>query len=154
MSSVESGYIGGADPNPTYEQVCGGRTGHAEAVRITYDSQVISYEDILGIFFATHDPTTLNRQGGDVGTQYRSAIFAHGDSQRVTAERVIAELNDAHIWEAPIVTTIESDGPFYKAEPYHQDFFRRNPGQGYCLAVVAPKVVKFRRQFAQRLKSA
>lgn len=154
VGKVESGYIGGRVPNPTYEQICDGDTGHAEAVRVTFDPDVVSYADILGIFFATHDPTSLNRQGGDVGTQYRSAIFPHSPAQRETAERTIADLNARGIWDKPIVTTIEDATTFYKAEDYHQDFFKRNPVQPYCLAVVAPKVIKFRKQFSHLLKSA
>ena len=154
VSQVESGYIGGTAENPTYEQVCGGRTGHAEAVKVTYDPDVIPYGDVLNIFFATHDPTQLNRQGHDVGSQYRSAIFYQSDEEKRRAEQTIADLNARHIWDAPIVTTLESATTFYKAENYHQDYFKNNPVQPYCMAVVAPKVIKFRKQFSDRLKSA
>ncbi len=154
VSKVESGYIGGTAKNPTYEQVCGGDTGHAEAVKVTYDPDVIPYQDILGVFFATHDPTQLNKQGHDVGTQYRSAVFYQSDEEKQRAEEVIRDLNARHIWDAPIVTTLEPAGTFYKAENYHQDYFKNNPVQPYCMAVVAPKVIKFRKQFSDRLKSA
>lgn len=154
VSKVESGYIGGTAKNPSYEQVCNGRTGHAEAVRVTYDPDVIPYQDILGIFFATHDPTQLNRQGHDTGTQYRSAIFYQSDEEKRQAEQIIRDLSAQHIWDAPIVTTLESATTFYKAEDYHQDYFKNNPVQPYCMAVVAPKVIKFRKQFSDRLKSA
>ncbi len=152
ISHVESGYIGGPRPNPTYEQVCSGATGHAEAVQITFDSAQVTYADLLDIFFHTHDPTTLNRQGGDAGTQYRSAIFPHSLEQRAEAEAAIAR-NQAD-WDNPIVTTIEADTPWYKAESYHQRYFEKNPHAGYCAAVVGPKVAKFRKGYAARLKAA
>ncbi len=150
--SVESGYAGGHVPNPTYEQVCTGRTGHAEAVRITFDPQTITYRDLLNIFFAIHDPTTLNRQGNDVGPQYRSAIFYMDDAQKQTAQEVIAQISAAGLWPNPIVTEVTPFTNFYIAEDYHQEYFARNPYQPYCQAVVAPKVVKFRKQFTDRLK--
>jgi len=152
VGHVESGYIGGAGANPTYEAVCGGRTGHAEAVRITFDPAQVTYADLLDIFFHTHDPTTLNRQGGDSGTQYRSAIFPHSPEQRAAAEAAIAR-NQAD-WDNPIVTTIEADAPWYTAEAYHQRYFEKNPHAGYCAAVVGPKVAKFRTGYAARLKAA
>ena len=153
VESVVSGYVGGDVPNPTYQSVCSGATGHAEAVRVTFDPQVVTFREILEIFFTVHDPTTLNRQGADVGTQYRSAIFYHTAEQRETAERVIAELNGEKIWDAPIVTELAPLSEFYPAEDYHQKYFRNNPGQGYCRAVVAPKVSKFRKHFLERLKA-
>lgn len=152
VERVESGYAGGHVPNPTYEQVCTGTTGHAEVVRVTYEPGAVSYRDLLGVFFSTHDPTQLNRQGADVGTQYRSAIFYHTPEQREAAEQVIAELEAQKVWDAPIVTKLEPLTEFYPAEEYHRDYFRRNPNQGYCRAVVAPKVAKFRKQFLDRLK--
>ena len=149
---VESGYTGGATANPTYRQVCGGDTGHAEVVQVTFDPQVISYRDILEIFFAMHDPTTLNRQGADVGTQYRSAIYYHSPEQKQTAEATIAELSAQEIWDRPIVTEVTPLPTFYRAEDYHQGYFRNNPEQGYCGYVIAPKVAKLRKHFANRLK--
>ena len=149
---VESGYTGGTVPNPSYESVCAGRTGHAEAVRIVFDPQVVSYRDLLEVFFVIHDPTTLNRQGNDMGTQYRSAIFCHDEGQRETAEAMIAELNKAGIWPNPIVTEVTLAPTFYPAEEYHQDYFANNPYQPYCLGVVAPKVAKFRQKFLAKLK--
>jgi peptide-methionine (S)-S-oxide reductase len=153
VERVESGYAGGEVPNPTYQQVCTGTTGHAEVVRVTFDPSVVSFRELLDVFFGTHDPTTLNRQGADVGTQYRSAIFHHSPEQKQIAEQAVAELNAAGIWDRPIVTEVMPFREFYKAEDYHQGYFRANPGQGYCQAVVAPKVAKFRKQFAARLKS-
>ncbi len=150
--SVESGYAGGHVPNPTYRQVCNGDTGHAEAVQIRFDPEVVSYRDLLNVFFAIHDPTTLNRQGADVGTQYRSAIFYHDDEQKRTAEELIRELDAQKIWDAPIVTEVTRLDKFYMAEDYHQEFFARNPYQPYCMAVVAPKVAKFRKHFLEMLK--
>jgi len=152
VDHVESGYIGGPRPNPTYEQVCSGATGHAEAVQISFDPAQVTYADLLDIFFHTHDPTTLNRQGADSGTQYRSAVFPHSPEQRVAAEAAIAR-NQAD-WDRPIVTTIEADAPWYSAEAYHQRYFEKNPHAGYCAAVVAPKVAKFRKGYAARLKAA
>jgi len=151
VERVESGYAGGSVSNPSYQQVCMGTTGHAEVVRVTYDPSVVSYRDLLGVFFSTHDPTQLNRQGADVGTQYRSAVFYHTPEQREAAEQVIAELAQK-VWDAPIVTTLEPLTEFYPAEDYHRDYYRRNPNQGYCRAVIAPKVAKFRKQFLDRLK--
>jgi peptide-methionine (S)-S-oxide reductase len=152
VEQVESGYAGGTVPNPTYRQVCDGTTGHAEVVRVAFDPQQISFKEILEVFFATHDPTTLNRQGADVGTQYRSAVFYHSPEQRATAEQVIKDLNTAQIWDAPIVTEVAPLQAFYVAEDYHQEYFQQNPNQPYCRAVVAPKVAKFRKQFLERLK--
>jgi peptide-methionine (S)-S-oxide reductase len=152
VERVESGYAGGHVSNPSYQQVCTGMTGHAEVVRITYDPNVVSYRDLLGVFFSTHDPTQLNRQGADVGTQYRSAVFYHTPEQRETAREVIAELEAQKVWDGPIVTTLEPLTEFYPAEEYHRDYYRRNPEQGYCRAVVAPKVAKFRKQYFDRLK--
>jgi peptide-methionine (S)-S-oxide reductase len=153
VEKVESGYAGGGSPNPTYREVCTGETGHAEVVQVTFDPGVISYRQILEIFFAFHDPTTLNRQGADAGTQYRSVIFFHSPEQKETAENLIRELNEAGIWSRPIVTVVAPLEKFYRAEDYHQGYFRANPGQGYCQAVVAPKVAKFRKQFVERMKT-
>ncbi len=152
VENVDSGYAGGARPNPTYQQVCTGTTGHAEVVQITYDTEVISFRDLLDAFFTIHDPTTLNRQGPDVGTQYRSAIFYHDEGQKALAEEVIAELNGADLWDAPIVTEVKPLEVFYPAEEYHRDYFRRNPDQGYCAVVIAPKVAKARSKFLKKLK--
>jgi peptide-methionine (S)-S-oxide reductase len=154
VEAVESGYIGGAVDNPSYEDVCSGRTGHAEAIQITFDPAVVSYRDLLEIFFAIHDPTTLNRQGHDAGTQYRSAIFYHSAEQKATAEDVIRHIEAEGLWSNPVVTAVESATRFWAAEPYHQEYFARNPRQPYCQAVVAPKVRKFREKFAARRKSA
>jgi peptide-methionine (S)-S-oxide reductase len=153
VESVESGYLGGEAPNPTYEAVCSGRTGHAEAVRITFDPAVVSYRELLEVFFAIHDPTTRNRQGNDVGTQYRSAIFYHSPAQKATAEALLAELTAEQAFPGPIVTEVTAAGPFYEAEAYHQEYFARNPGQGYCSFVVAPKVAKFRQNFTAKVKA-
>ena len=150
--AVESGYIGGQVTDPTYEAVCTGRTGHAEAVRISFDEAQISYADLLDIFFHTHDPTTLNRQGGDAGTQYRSAIFPHSAEQKADAEEAIVR-NQAD-WDDPIVTTIEPLAPWYKAEGYHQNYYANHPNAGYCAVVVGPKLAKFRKGYAARLKAA
>ena len=152
VEKVESGYTGGTVARPSYEQVCTGSTGHAEVVQITFDPTVVSFRDILDVFFATHDPTTLNRQGGDMGTQYRSAIFYHSPRQKEVAEQRLAELNAANIWPAPLVTQVVPLEVFYKAEDYHQGYFRGNPTQGYCQAVVSPKVAKFRKQFLGKIK--
>ena len=154
VSSVQNGYIGGAVENPSYEAVCGGQTGHAEAVRIEFDPSVITFADLLDVFFAIHDPTTLNRQGADVGTQYRSEIFAMSPEQTQTAREAIADLEVRHAYPQPIVTAVSDAGVFYPAEPYHEDYFRNNPWSGYCQAVVGPKVAKFRKQFASRTKTA
>lgn len=150
VTSVVSGYTGGHVDHPTYEQVCAGDTGHAEVVRLEFDPAVISYRDLLEIFFTIHDPTTLNRQGNDVGTQYRSVIYAVSPQQEAMARQVIAEM--AHVWDAPIVTELAPAQVFYPAEDYHQDYFRQHPLQGYCAFVVAPKVDKFRKTYANRLK--
>ena len=152
VESVESGYMGGQVPNPTYRQVCTGTTGHAEVVRVTFDSRAVSFREILEVFFTIHDPTTLNRQGADVGTQYRSAIFYHSPEQKEAAERLIAELDAEQIWDAPIVTEVAPAGEFYVAEDYHQEYFAQNPSQPYCRAVVAPKVAKVRQKFLGKLK--
>jgi peptide-methionine (S)-S-oxide reductase len=152
VSSVESGYSGGTVPNPSYEQVCTGRTGHAEVVQVTFDPKIVSYEDILGIFFTIHDPTTLNRQGNDSGTQYRSVIFYHDEDQKKSAEKVIKEIASAKIWDDPIVTELSPFVAFYKAEDYHQEYFASNPNQGYCRVVIAPKVAKFRNHYRDKLK--
>ncbi len=149
---VESGYSGGARPDPTYEQVCSGTTGHAEVVRISFDPAVLSYRDILEIFFTIHDPTTLNRQGHDVGTQYRSVIYTHTDAQIATARQVMAEM--ATVWDGPIVTELADAPVFYKAEAYHQDYYLNNPMQSYCLFVVEPKVAKLRSLFTDKLRNA
>ncbi len=149
-----SGYAGGAVKNPTYNQVCGGRTGHAEVVQVTFDPAIVSYEDLLKIFFTIHDPTTLNRQGNDVGTQYRSAIYYQSQEQKATAERVIAELNEAKLWNGPIVTEVTPLDIFYPAEEYHQNYFERNPNQPYCRAIIVPKVSKFRQYYFNKMKSA
>jgi peptide-methionine (S)-S-oxide reductase len=152
VDSVESGYMGGDTPNPSYKAVCAGDTGHAEVVRVTYDPKLVSYRDLLDIFFVIHDPTTLNRQGNDVGTQYRSAIFTHSAEQKRVAEETIRELGAAGVWGDPIVTQVTPASDFYLAEDYHQEYFQANPYQPYCQAVVAPKVAKFRKKFFDRLK--
>ncbi len=152
VESVESGYAGGSLVNPTYEQVCTGRTGHAEVVQITFDPDVVAFKDLLDVFFTIHDPTTLNRQGNDVGTQYRSAIFYHSPEQKAAAEETISELEAARVWTAPIVTQVVPFTAFYKAENYHQEYFANNPNQPYCRVVVAPKVAKFRKHYLERLK--
>lgn len=152
VTKVEVGYAGGKVPNPTYEQVCTDRTGHAEVVQVTFDPTAISYEDLLRIFFTVHNPTTLNRQGHDVGTQYRSIIFAHSPAQEAAARQVITEVVKASLWKDAVVTEVVPFQAFYPAEEYHQDYFRKNPTAGYCQAVVAPKVAKFRKQFAARLQ--
>ncbi|MBN1120641.1 MAG: peptide-methionine (S)-S-oxide reductase MsrA [Anaerolineae bacterium] len=154
VDSVVSGYAGGHVPNPTYEQVCGKGTGHAEVVQVTYDPAVISYGDLLDIFFTIHNPTTLNRQGNDVGPQYRSIILAHSDEQKAAAEAKIAEVNDAGLWDNPIVTEVVPLEMFYPAEDYHQGYFRQNPYRGYCMMVIAPKVAKFRKHYFEKLKKA
>lgn len=151
VQAVASGYAGGHVANPTYHQVCTGTTGHAEVVQVSFDPDVISYHDLLMVFFGIHDPTTLNRQGADVGTQYRSVIFAHSDEQARTASEVIAELEAAQIFEAPILTEIAPLTQFFEAEGYHQNYFAENPRQPYCLAVVAPKLEKFRKRFHDQL---
>jgi peptide-methionine (S)-S-oxide reductase len=153
VRSVVSGYAGGDVPRPTYQQVCEGTTGHAEVVQITFDPRQVSFRELLEVFFTIHDPTTLNRQGADVGSQYRSAVFYHSPSQRETAEQTIAELTAARVWDAPIVTEVTPLTEFYTAEDYHQDYFEKNPFQPYCRAVVAPKVAKLRKHFLEKLKA-
>ncbi len=150
VEKVVSGYSGGRIPDPTYEQICEGNTGHAEVIRIQFDSTIVSYRDILEIFFTIHDPTTLNRQGNDVGTQYRSVIYTHSAEQMATAREVIAAM--AHVWDAPIVTELQEAPVFYPAEEYHQNYFLNHPMQSYCAFVVAPKVSKFRQVFASRAR--
>jgi peptide-methionine (S)-S-oxide reductase len=152
VEDVVSGYCGGKIPNPSYQVVCSGLTGHAEVVQLRFDPAQISLEDILHVFFSIHDPTTLNRQGADVGSQYRSAIFYHTPEQKTTAEAVIRELSAEKLWDKAIVTEVKPLTTFYPAEAYHQEYFARNPEQGYCQIVVAPKVAKFRQKFASRLK--
>ncbi len=154
VDRVVSGYSGGHIPNPTYEQVCGKQTGHAEVVQVWFDPSVISYEDILYIFWRIHDPTTADRQGNDIGPQYRSVIFYNDEAQRATAEKTRAEAEAAHVWPNPIVTQIVPLEAFYEAEGYHQDYFINNPYQPYCAYVIDPKVRKFRKSFADRLKQA
>jgi peptide-methionine (S)-S-oxide reductase len=152
VTDVVSGYAGGRIPNPTYQQVCTGMTGHAEVVQITYDPAIISFGDLLDVFFTIHDPTTLNRQGADVGTQYRSVIFTHSPEQEQIARQKIADLTAAGVWDDPIVTEIKPLDRFYPAEDYHQEYFVNNPNQGYCRVVIAPKVAKFRKLYLERLK--
>jgi peptide-methionine (S)-S-oxide reductase len=152
VEKVASGYAGGEVVNPTYREVSGGDTGHAEVVQLTFDPQVITFREILGVFFTIHDPTTLNRQGADVGSQYRSIILTHSDEQRVVADQVITEIGAAGIWDSPIVTEVAPLTAFYVAEEYHQEYFRRNPGQAYCQVVIAPKVAKFRARYLAKLK--
>jgi peptide-methionine (S)-S-oxide reductase len=152
VGSVISGYTGGTTVNPTYQQVCSDKTGHAEAVQVTFDPTKVSYREILEIFFSVHDPTTLDRQGADMGTQYRSAIFYHNEQQKVIAEQLIGELNKARLWKKPIVTQIAPLDKFYPAEDYHKEYFSWNPEQAYCQMVISPKVNKFRKQWAKRLK--
>jgi peptide-methionine (S)-S-oxide reductase len=152
VESVVSGYAGGEVPDPSYEQVCGGRTGHAEVVQIAFDPQLVSYRDLLDVFFTIHDPTTPDRQGADVGPQYRSIILHHGPEQKAAAEQVIADLEAGGVWHAPIVTEVVPLEKFYPAEAYHQDYFEQNPRQRYCQIVIAPKVAKFRKQHLERLK--
>ena len=152
VTGVESGYAGGTTEQPSYEAVCRGTTGHAEVVRVTFDPSVLSYRDLLAVFFAIHDPTTRNRQGHDVGTQYRSAIFAQTPEQRRIADTVVRELSAARLWPAPIVTEIVDAATYWPAEGHHQDYLAQNPAQPYCMGVVAPKVAKFRKRFLDRLK--
>jgi peptide-methionine (S)-S-oxide reductase len=154
VTSVESGYMGGAKPAPTYQEVCSGRTGHVEVVQLTFDPAVTSFREILEVFFTIHDPTTRDRQGNDIGSQYRSVIFYHSDEQRATAEQVIREIDAAKIWDAPIVTDLHPAETFYRAEDYHQEYFQNNPAQPYCAYIVSPKVKKFRQKFAGKIKSA
>ena len=152
VSRVVSGYAGGDVPNPTYKAVCSGTTGHAEVVQVTYDPQVVSFAELLEVFFTIHDPTTLNRQGGDIGTQYRSAVFYHSPEQKEIAERLISEFDAQHIWDAPIVTEVSPLTVFYPAEDYHQEYYQNNQNQPYCRAVIAPKVSKFRQKYLEKLK--
>jgi peptide-methionine (S)-S-oxide reductase len=152
VAQVVSGYAAGQTPDPTYRQVCSGQTGHAEVVQVTFDPAVLSYGDLLDVFFAIHDPTTPNRQGADVGTQYRSVILYHTTDQKRVAEERIAALNRAQLWPKPIVTQLLPYETFFPAEEYHQGYFQQNPGQGYCQAVISPKVAKFRKQFAAKLR--
>ena len=152
VESVQSGYMGGQVDNPTYEQVCTGRTGHAEVVQVHFNPAKLSFAELLEVFFDIHDPTTLNRQGSDVGTQYRSAIYYHTDEQRQAAERAIADLTAKKAFDRPIVTEVTPAGPFYQAEWYHDDYFQKNPGAGYCQFVISPKVNKFRKHFAEKRK--
>src|SRR5664279_4120374 len=152
VTDVVSGYAGGKARNPSYEQVCTGTTGHAEVIQITFDPSVVSFHDLLDVFFTIHDPTTLNRQGADVGTQYRSAIFFHSPEQQASAEQVIADLTASHLWSDPIVTEVVPLETFYPAEAYHQEYFKQHPDQGYCRVVIAPKVAKFRKHFLEQLK--
>lgn len=152
VEKVVSGYSGGTTVNPSYEEVCSGKTGHAEVVQVTFDPRVISYKEVLQIFFATHDPTTMNRQGADVGTQYRSVIFYHNDGQRQVAEQVIKEIAEEKVWKVPIVTQVQPFKAFYEAEAYHKDYFKKHPEQAYCQVVIAPKIVKLRHLFQARLK--
>jgi peptide-methionine (S)-S-oxide reductase len=153
VEKVESGYSGGRSANPSYADVCSGTTGHAETVQVTFDPSVISYEDILHIFFTTHDPTTLNRQGADVGTQYRSVIFYHDDKQLETAHQTIKELNGSKVWKNPIVTELSPFKAFYKAEDYHQEFYERNRNYPYCQVVIEPKIAKLRQHYLSKLKT-
>lgn len=152
VEKVESGYAGGSMKHPTYRDVCSGTTGHAEVVQITFDPSVISYRDVLGVFFTIHDPTTVNRQGADVGTQYRSVIFYDSEEQRATAAQVIAELDREKVWHAPIVTEVAALPAYYPGETYHQDYYSQNSEQGYCQVVIAPKVAKARKTYMDRLK--
>ncbi|HYI93923.1 MAG TPA: peptide-methionine (S)-S-oxide reductase MsrA [Bryobacteraceae bacterium] len=152
VTKVVSGYMGGPNPNPTYEQVCSGKTGHAEVVQISFDPAVTTFRELLEVFFTIHDPTTLNRQGNDVGTQYRSAIFYHSLEQKQTSTEVIKKIEDEKTWDAPIVTQLEPASEFFPAEGYHQDYYSRNSQQPYCMFVVGPKVQKFRSKFAKKLR--
>ena len=152
VTRVESGYMGGQVRRPTYEQVCSGSTGHAEVVRVEFDPAELSYRDLLRIFFTIHDPTTRDRQGADVGPQYRSVVFWHSDEQRCLAEETVREIEAEHLWDDPIVTELAAASDWWPAESYHQDYYRRNPGAGYCRVVIAPKVAAARREFADRLR--
>jgi peptide-methionine (S)-S-oxide reductase len=152
VKKVEPGYAGGVLPNPTYEEVCTGTTGHAEVVQIIFDPNIISFKELLEIFFSTHDPTTLNRQGADVGTQYRSIIFYHNNKQKLVAERIIKEINETKIWKNPVVTQIEPYKAFYKAEEYHKSYFKKNPKQAYCRIIIKPKIDKFKKAYGEKIK--
>jgi peptide-methionine (S)-S-oxide reductase len=154
VTAVESGYAGGTVDNPTYKQVCSGTTGHAEVCQIKFDTSVLTFKDILEVFFKTHDPTTLNRQGNDKGTQYRSVIFYHSPEQKELAEKIKKELDASGAWKNPMVTEISPIGKYFKAEDYHQNYFKTNPDQGYCAYVIAPKMDKFRKVFKEKLKDA
>jgi peptide-methionine (S)-S-oxide reductase len=154
VESVEPGYAGGTVPRPSYEQVCTGATGHAEVIQVTFDPAVLSFHDLLTVFFTVHDPTTLNRQGHDVGTQYRSVVFVRDAQQKATADQVIRELQDQHLYRKPFVTQVVPFEAFYPAEEYHRNYFQRNPERAYCQMIIAPKVAKFRSKFTNRLKSA
>ncbi|HET9663535.1 MAG TPA: peptide-methionine (S)-S-oxide reductase MsrA [Burkholderiales bacterium] len=154
VESVQSGYMGGTKPNPAYEEVCRGHTGHAEVVQIAFDPALVSFDEILEVFFVIHDPTTKDRQGNDVGTQYRSVVFYHTPEQKAATERVIAKLGAAGLWRDPVVTEVVPAATFYRAEDYHQNYYARNPYQPYCQFVVAPKVAKFRKEFLEKLKKA
>ena len=151
VKTVTSGYTGGQRPNPTYDQICSGATGHAEVVQIEFDDEVVQYSSLLEVFFGTHDPTTLNRQGNDAGTQYRSVIYYHNDHQKSLAEKFKKELNESGLWDNPVITEISLIGNFYEAEKYHQNYFVQNPGQGYCAFVVKPKIDKLKKVFADIL---
>ena len=153
VEDVVSGYMGGQGANPSYETICTGRTGHAEVIQVKFDPSTISFREILEVFFAVHNPTTLNRQGNDSGTQYRSAIFYHTAEQKQIAEQVILSVGGGKVWDDPIVTEVTATSAFYPAEEYHQEFFKRNPHQGYCMAVVSPKLSKFRKNFTSKLKT-
>ncbi|HZI41064.1 MAG TPA: peptide-methionine (S)-S-oxide reductase MsrA [Gemmatimonadaceae bacterium] len=153
VEKVVSGYAGGTVANPSYREVCGGRTGHAEVVQITFDPMEISYRDLLDVFFTIHDPTTKDRQGADIGSQYRSIVLTHSDEQARVAREAITEITAEKVWDDPIVTEIVPLTTFYPAEAYHQDYFANNPDQGYCQAVIAPKVAKFRRKFLERMRA-
>jgi peptide-methionine (S)-S-oxide reductase len=153
VEKVVSGYAGGAKDDPSYEEVCGGDTGHAEVVQVTYDPKLVSFKEILDVFFSIHDPTTLNRQGNDVGTQYRSAVFYHDAQQKRAAEAAIADITKKGVWDDPIVTSLEPLTKFFPAEEYHQHYYARNPTQGYCRVVIAPKVAKFRKTWESRLRA-
>lgn len=154
VDDVVVGYTGGQKDDPTYQQVCSGRTGHAEAIQVTFDAHRIAYRDLVQIFFSLHDPTTVDRQGADVGSQYRSAIFTHSPDQAAMAKEVVGELTEQRVWSRPVVTQIEPVRAFFAAEEYHQEYFQKNPGAGYCQVVIAPKLSKFRQHFATKLKPA
>ena len=153
VTDVVSGYMGGKTPNPTYELICTGATGHAEVVQVQFDNEIVRFEDVLNVFFTIHDPTTLNRQGNDSGTQYRSAVFYHSESQKQLAENYLKVIDDEKIYDAPLVTEITPLGTFYPAEKYHQNYFNANPNQGYCRAVIPPKLEKLKKLFADKLRS-